>query len=154
MKSKKILRPLLILVLAAVLIVGVFILARPEEEQAAMPDEAARQPTETVQPLLAPVISASAARAAMGDGEPYVLLDVRTEAEFLAGHISDALLIPYVEVAAWAPTALLDRDIRIFVYCQSGRRSAEAASALLRLGFTNVYDFGGIADWPYETVSG
>ena len=99
-------------------------------------------------------ISGGEARLLMESGEPYILLDVRTEAEFDRRHIPGAILLPYAEIFDRAPAELEDRDARILLYCETGRRSANAAEALAALGFTNVYDFGGIAAWPYETVSG
>lgn len=89
------------------------------------------------------------------DGEdPYILLDVRTAEEFEDAHIDGAILIPDDEIASRAEAELPDKDALILVYCRSGRRSAGAAKALIGLGYTNVLDFGGIIDWPYETVSG
>lgn len=99
-------------------------------------------------------ISAAQARAIMESGEPYVLLDVRTEAEMRERHIEGALLIPHTEIRERAASVLPDKDALILVYCRSGRRSASAAQALVQMGYTRVYDFGGINDWPYETVSG
>ena len=142
------------LVLAGLLILGVLILAPPREEAEEGGAPTSVVPAATVQLPVAPMIAASEAMAAMGDTLPHILLDVRTEAEFETSHIPGAVLIPHTELAEWAPVAFLNQDVRIFVYCQSGRRSAEAASVLLSLGYTNVYDLGGIADWPYETVRG
>jgi len=80
-----------------------------------------------------------------------VLLDVRTEDEFREGHILGARLIPLAELQARAPTELLDKDVPIFIYCRSGRRSAEAAALLTELGYF-VFDIGGIDDWPFDIV--
>jgi len=102
----------------------------------------------------ATVITATEAYFMMEDREPYTLLDVRTESEFLREHIPGAILIPHAELMERAPLELLDRDARILLYCQTGRRSAEAGRILTYLGYTNVYDFGGIAAWPYEVVRG
>lgn len=99
-------------------------------------------------------ISAAEAKALMDGGTPYVLLDVRTEAEMRERHIQGAILIPYTEIRARAPSELPGRDTVILVYCRSGRRSAMAARELARMGYTKVYDFGGINDWPYATVTG
>ena len=97
-------------------------------------------------------ISAEDAKAMMDDGAPYILLDVRTQEEFDEGHIEGALLIPYDEIANLAETELPDKDARILLYCRTGRRSAIAAETLAGMGYTDVYDFGGIVDWPYQTV--
>ena len=86
-----------------------------------------------------------------GTGE-FILVDVRTGDEFREGHIEGAVLIPDYEIAERAAAELPDKNALILVYCRSGRRSANAANALVGLGYTNVYDFGGIIDWPYETV--
>ena len=98
-------------------------------------------------------ITAEQAKALMGDGEPYTLVDVRTEAEFNAGHIAGAKLIPDTEIKDRAATDLPDKGARILVYCRSGVRSAGAAHTLVNLGYTNVYDMGGIINWTYGTVT-
>lgn|GEM_PF-4296883 len=58
------------------------------------------------------------------------------------------------DIEALAPEILADKDKTILVYCRSGRRSETAAKSLIKMGYTNTYDFGGIIDWPYKTVSG
>ena len=97
-------------------------------------------------------ISAEEARIMMAEVDEFVLLDVRTEHEFNAQRIAGSILIPYDEIPARAEAELTDKDAVILVYCRSGQRSAMAASALVGLGFTNVYDFSGIINWPYETI--
>jgi rhodanese-related sulfurtransferase len=99
-------------------------------------------------------ITAEEAKQMMDDGDGFILLDVRTEEEFAESHIEGAILIPDTEIAERASDELPDPDAQILVYCRSGRRSAQAADALTQLGYTSVYDFGGIIDWPYETISG
>ena len=99
-------------------------------------------------------ISASQAKVFMDSGDPYVLLDVRTEEELQERHIRGTILIPYTEVKDRAASELPDKDALILIYCRSGRRSAIAAKELIRKGYTRVYDFGGINDWPYEIVTG
>ncbi|TAH63631.1 MAG: rhodanese-like domain-containing protein [Anaerolineaceae bacterium] len=81
-----------------------------------------------------------------------IVLDVRTEEEFNSGHIKDAILIPNNEILERAEEELPDKEATILVYCRSGRRSSLAAENLTGLGYTNVYDFGGIIDWTYEIV--
>lgn len=81
-----------------------------------------------------------------------IILDVRTQEEFVAGHIEGAILIPNTSIAKAAPQMLADKDALILVYCRSGRRSALAANELIAMGYTKVYDFGGIIDWPYDIV--
>jgi rhodanese-related sulfurtransferase len=97
-------------------------------------------------------ISASEAKNIIESGQEFILIDVRSESEFRAGHIAGAILIPESEIRVRAAEELPDKDIIILIYCQSGRRSASAAGILANLGYTNVYDFGGIADWPYEVI--
>ena len=99
-------------------------------------------------------ITATEGRVLMQDGAPYVLIDVRTEPEFLALHIPGAILLPDTELAERITEVTFGLDDRILLYCQTGRRSANAATRLVELGYFNVYDMGGIVNWPYETVSG
>lgn len=80
-----------------------------------------------------------------------VLLDVRTQPEFNAGHIPGAVCLPLDMISDGMPFPF-GKDAEIVVYCRSGRRSTEAAEKLHSLGFTHVSDLGGIVDWPYETV--
>lgn len=98
-------------------------------------------------------ISAQEAHEMMSQSESFVLLDVRNPDEFKPMHIQGAVLIPGSEIAARAEKELPDKAAAIFVYCQSGRRSQAAANALLELGYSQVYDFGAIGDWPFGTVS-
>ena len=88
----------------------------------------------------------------MDDGN-VIILDVRTEAEYAESHIAGAILIPDTEIHIKAPGLLTDKKQTILVYCRAGVRSERAARALIELGYTNVYDFGGITEWPYETTS-
>ena len=97
-------------------------------------------------------LSASEARDMMEILDDFVLLDVRTFEEFAQGHIEGAILIPENVLRENAEYEISDKDAIILVYCRSGRRSALAARTLVDLGYTNVYDFGGIDDWPYEII--
>jgi len=81
-----------------------------------------------------------------------LLLDVRTAEEFAAGHIPGSQLLPYDEIIARVEELPADRQTPIIVYCRSGRRSAIAAETLAGLGFGEIYDLGGIQDWPFATV--
>jgi len=81
-----------------------------------------------------------------------IILDVRTEEEYNSGHIQNAILIPHGEIRERAESELPDKNQVILVYCRSGARSETAARALIDMGYTNVYDFGGIINWPYEIV--
>lgn len=84
------------------------------------------------------------------DAGGVVILDVRQPDEYAAGHIRGAVLLPVGEIEAQAATVLPDKNTKILVYCRSGNRSAVAAAALQTLGYTDVNDFGGIIDWPYD----
>ncbi len=97
-------------------------------------------------------INAEEAKKMMDESSNLIVLDVRTEDEYNSGHIDGALLIPDNEIKAKAEELLSDKSATILVYCRSGRRSALAASALSELGYTVIYDFGGILDWPYDIV--
>ena len=81
----------------------------------------------------------------------YIIIDARTQSEYDEGHIPGAILIPEYEVADRAENELPHKDQLILVYCRSGRRSKIAAEELVKLGYTNVKEFGGIIDWEYET---
>jgi len=96
-------------------------------------------------------ITAEEAKALMDTEEGYIILDVREQDEYDAGHIPGAILIPYTQIEDKADEMLPDKDQLILVYCRSGRRSKIAAEALAELGYTNIREFGGIIDWPYET---
>ena len=88
-------------------------------------------------------------------GEDFILLDVRTEEEFRAQRIEGAMLISDYEIEWRADIDLPDVNALILIYCRTGRRSANAARALIEMGYTRVYDFGGVeTDWQYDTVSG
>lgn len=97
-------------------------------------------------------ITPAEAKAIMDEREDYIILDVRTQEEYDEAHIDGAILIPDYEIAVKAESVLKDKDQLILVYCRSGRRSKNAASELVKLGYTNIKEFGGIIDWPYETV--
>lgn len=94
-------------------------------------------------------ITAEEAKNIMDSGEDFVILDVRDQDEFDAGHIPGAILIPYTQIDQKAETMLPDKDKQILVYCRSGRRSKIAAESLAKLSYTNVKEFGGIINWPY-----
>ena len=95
-------------------------------------------------------ITAEKAKQIMDTEEGYIILDVRTQEEYDEGHIPGAIVISREEIAEKAEDVLTDKDQLILVYCRSGRRSKLAAEALVELGYTNIKEFGGIIDWPYE----
>ena len=98
-------------------------------------------------------ITAQEAKTIMETEKDYIIIDARTEEEFAAGHIANAILIPEYEIAARAEAELPDKEALILVYCRSGRRSKIASEKLVKLGYINVKEFGGIIDWPYETTT-
>lgn len=97
-------------------------------------------------------ITPEEAKTMMDEQMGYILLDVRAQSEFDEGHIEGAILIPDTEIASRAEAELTEKDTTILIYCRSGRRSKLAAQTLADLGYTNIYEFGGIGDWPYEIV--
>ena len=98
-------------------------------------------------------ITAQEAKTIMDTEQDYIIIDARTEEEFATGHIANAILIPEYEIAERAEQELPDKDTLILVYCRSGRRSKIASEELVKLGYTNVKEFGGIIDWPYEITT-
>jgi len=82
----------------------------------------------------------------------YIILDVRTEAEYALGHIPGAICIPNETIGSQAIPSLPDKDQLVFVYCRSGNRSKQASAKLVRLGYTNIVEIGGINSWPGEIV--
>ena len=97
-------------------------------------------------------ISGAEAKALMDSESGYIIIDARTQSEYDEGHIPGAILIPEYEIADRAEKELPDKNQLILVYCRSGRRSKIAAEELVKLGYTNVKEFGGIIDWKGETV--
>ena len=95
-------------------------------------------------------ISGAEAKALMDSESGYIILDAREQYEYDEGHIPGSILIPYDKIADCAEKELLDKDQLILVYCRSGRRSKFAAEELVKLGYTNIKEFGGIIDWEYE----
>ena len=95
-------------------------------------------------------ITAQEAKQIMDTEEGYIILDTRTREEYEEGHIPGAIVISYDEIKEKAEQLLPDKDQLLLVYCRSGRRSKIAAEALVELGYTNIKEFGGIIDWPYE----
>ena len=98
-------------------------------------------------------ITAEEAKQIMDSEDGYIILDVRTQEEYDQGHIPGAIVISHEEIAEKAEDVLTDKDQLILVYCRSGRRSKIAAEALVELGYTNIKEFGGIIDWPYEVTT-
>ncbi len=124
-----------------------------ESVVASLPEATAAEASETASESTTVFVKISAQEAKkMMDAGGVVILDVRTQEEYAEGHIADAILLPDSEVASRAAEVLPDKEAPVLVYCRSGRRSALAAQSLKDLGYSRIYDFGGIQDWPFETV--
>ena len=89
----------------------------------------------------------------MEEENGYIILDVRTPEEFAERHIPGAINIPNETIGTTGIPELPDKDQLILVYCRSGNRSKQASEKLAALGYTNIVEFGGINDWPGETVT-
>lgn len=98
-------------------------------------------------------ITADEAKDIIDNEEDIIILDVRTEEEYAEGHIENALQLSSTEISDSVEELIPDKDAKILVYCRSGNRSEGATRDMLELGYTNVYDFGGIIDWDYEIVT-
>ena len=95
-------------------------------------------------------ITQEEAKAMMEEQTDYLIVDVRRPDEFAEGHIAGAINVPNETIGEEAEEALPDKAQYLFIYCRSGRRSKEASQVLADLGYTNVYEFGGIIDWTGE----
>ena len=90
----------------------------------------------------------------MMDTQDVIILDVREQDEYDSGHIPGAVLLPVGTIdEETAAEVIPEKDSTVLVYCRSGNRSKTASFALAELGYTNIYEFGGINTWPYETES-
>ncbi len=120
-----------------------------------LPDESytVAQSSEMPEEKMFTSISTDDAKSIIDENPDCIILDVRTDEEYNEGHIPNAILIPNYEIDKRAGEELPDKDALILVYCRTGRRSKAAASALSKMGYTNVKEFGGIESWHYETVT-
>ena len=98
------------------------------------------------------IISQEEAKEMMEKKDDHIVVDVRRQDEFDAGHIPGAILIPNESIDTEQPKELPDLNQIILIYCRSGNRSKQAAQKLFDMGYTNVYEFGGIIDWTGEIV--
>ena len=99
-------------------------------------------------------ITQEEAKRMMDEQEDAVVLDVREQDEYDEKHIPGAVLLPVGSInKETAAAAIPEQDTVVLVYCRSGNRSKTASQTLVNLGYTNVYEFGGINDWPYEIES-
>ena len=92
-------------------------------------------------------ISQDDARLLMAESEDRIILDVRTKEEYAEGHIPGAICVPNEMIGKDMPEELPDKEQLILVYCRSGNRSKKAAEKLVKIGYTNVKEFGGIITW-------
>lgn len=99
-------------------------------------------------------ITPQQAKEKLALGEDIILLDVRTKEEYLSKHIPQSTLIPLNVLEKEALQRLVDKEQEIIVYCRSGNRSAKASKILIKLGYSHVYNLGGINQWPYDIESG
>ncbi len=97
-------------------------------------------------------ISAEEAKAAIDSQDDIIIVDVRTPGEYSSGHIKDSINIPLNTIEDTVMEKYPNRDTKLYLYCRSGNRSSQAARLLVKQGYTNVVDFGGINNWPYEIV--
>lgn len=139
---KRIAWSVLVLVVLAALMVGCSQGGQTKEETTAA--KAGAEYTQIPQEL---------AKEMMRADDSLVVVDVRTQEEYAQGHIPGAICIPNEGIVDAQPEELLDLEQTILVYCRSGRRSKEAAQKLADMGYTNVYEFGGIIDWNGEVVT-
>lgn len=95
-------------------------------------------------------ISSEEAKSIIDSSNDEIIVDIREKNEYEEGHIKDSILIPLDTLENTIEDIIKDKDSQILVYCRSGRRSAEASKIIKSLGYTNIYDFGGIIDWKYE----
>lgn len=131
---------------ALLLLSGLFSCAQAEGDTTSAVTDAPVQAVEYEQ------ISQQRAKELMDSETDYTIIDARTDEEFKAGHIEGAVMIPEYEIKEKAEALIPDKDRLILVYCRSGRRSKIASEELVKLGYTNVKEFGGIIDWPYDIV--
>lgn len=95
-------------------------------------------------------ITQEEAKDIMDSEENYIILDVRTKEEYESGHIKNAVLLPNEDISSdTASEVLPDKGQKILIYCRSGNRSKQASKKLVALGYTNIYEFGGIGTWKY-----
>ena len=97
-------------------------------------------------------ITQEQAKERMTKNPKAIILDVRTPQEYKDGHIGKAINVPNEDINTTPPKELPDKNAEILVYCRSGHRSKQASDKLVKMGYTNIYDFGGINTWTYGTV--
>lgn len=113
-------------------------------EQVEQPEQPAKATVQDITP--------EEAKERLDSDEAIILVDVRSKEEFDSGHIEGAVLLPVDQIQKNAAEVFPDKDAVYFVYCRSGSRSGAATAMMVDLGYQNVFDLGGIIDWPYEVV--
>ena len=98
-------------------------------------------------------ITQEKAKEMMQADDGHIIVDVRRQDEYDSGHIPGAILIPNESIGTEQPKELPDLDQVVLIYCRSGRRSKEASQKLADMGYTHIYEFGGIIDWTGEVVT-
>ncbi len=99
------------------------------------------------------IIEPDEAKTMLASDNSIVLLDVRTQEEYDEEHIAGSVLIPLHTLEQTLKSSYPELDTTFIIYCRSGNRSADALDIMQAMGYENVYDLGGIQDWPYETIS-
>ena len=126
-------------------LVCIMLCACGQAPQSQIPHE--QQVKETKVQMTYEQITQDEAKTLMAETENYIILDVRTEAEYAEGHIPGAICVPNETIGDNMPEELPDKDQLILVYCRSGNRSKQASEKLAKLGYTNIKEFGGINTW-------
>lgn len=146
MKKNKILTTIVMILLCTVLLVSLSACSakKADESQATVQIESTQPEGST---SVFQKIDSEAALKLMSEVSDYRLIDVRTKEEFDDGHIKGAELMPLDELESLAKDKLTDLDQTIILYCRSGNRSGQASELLKNLGYTKIYDLGGIIDW-------
>ena len=98
-------------------------------------------------------IDQDTAKQMMAADDGHVIVDVRRQDEYDAGHIPGAILIPNESIETERPKELPDLNQIILIYCRSGNRSKQASQKLADMGYTNIYEFGGIIDWTGAVIT-
>jgi phage shock protein E len=135
-----------IYLIAAILLIGVFSGCSNKAS------ENTNEATNSSQKASFSNITPEQAKKRLDSEKDIILLDVRTKEEYATGHIKDSVLIPVDNLKEEAGKVLMDNEAPIFVYCRSGNRSVTAANILIEQGYKNVFNLGGINNWPYEIV--
>lgn len=140
-------------VAAAFFICGIFVLSACGARAGNSMDSSKDKPEPNLEENAYPKITAQEAKQMMEE-KAVTVVDVRTSDEYAQQHIPGAILVPNETIDSDPPEMLPDKDAVILVHCRTGIRSKDASDKLVQLGYKNIYDFGGIKDWPYDTESG